>query len=122
MEKQGATVQPIPEMPRQRQVKVKHDTRPLSQFGDKEIMQSASGPMIVRKRRTTITLYHKDGRTSRVPLDGKDKYLNKVDEYGNQQFFETPQAELPKNERICVYCLKKFRGSTQQEMEDNQNR
>ena len=122
MEREGFQTQPAVEVPSKRQIKVKRDTRPLSQFGEREIMNSNSGPMIVRKRKNTALLYHKDGRTSRVPLDGVDHYLEKTDKHGEQTFFSEPQGELPKNERICAYCLKKFRSSTVQEMEANSNR
>lgn len=102
-------------MPHMEQVQVKRDNTPVMKYGAPEIITSSQGPMIVRKRKTTTILYHEDGTSSRIPIDGQSRYLNKG-------WSSKPMADPPKFTKICPYCFKKFRPSTEREMAMNSDR
>lgn len=100
---------------RTEQIQLKRDNTPVLMFGDPEIINGSSGPMLVRKRRTTVTMFHEDGTSSRVPIDGQQRYIDKG-------FSTAPMAEKPSNTKICQYCFKKFRPSTDREIAMNTRR
>ena len=100
---------------------VSFDTTPIALNTKPEIVQTSSGPMIVRRRATRTTLYRADGQEVHPPAVARQKYLNKRRE-GKPVFYERPPAELPDPEQVCPYCFKPFRPSTQLEKSSNQPR
>lgn len=103
-------------------VQVNFDSTPIQKATKGKIVETAAGPMRVRERITTVTLYRADGTEAVVPAAGMQRYLNKRDEYGKQVFFTRPPMKPPANVRICKYCFKKFRNSTLLEIASADNR
>ena len=101
------------------QVSIEIDETPiaLARNTKAEVRQTADGPYRMFARNTSTTLYRADGSPAVVPISGLMRYLRKVDpDSGQRVFYQKPPKTLPKNNRVCVYCGKKFRPSTDLEI------
>ena len=101
---------------------VQFDSTPIAAVTEPEIVQTGAGPMIVRRRKTSTTVYRRDGRPAKAPIAGLQKVLSIRDKNGHQVFFTTPppgSEAQQKFTKICPYCFKKLRGMTDLERESN---